>query len=429
MADVFISYRKADRAKAEALAKALEVENLDVWWDAGLETGRPFDEKIQSVLEQAKSVIVIWSKESVKSEWVRAESSIGRERGILVPVMIQSVNIPVPFNLIHTADLRGWTGYRAHAGYRDVVKQVKELAGKQHVKPLKPPPNPAIRALWRAVSAVAVIAVVGTSTWYFKPWEKIAEMNDPAVKAQKAREASLAKLVTFGVQPEDFEKLQWKVIAKQKFKPETLPQLTALADSGDAVAQALLCAVSYWSEPDTVELQQTARNNCRKSSDAGERIGQMYYSTILGMDQKEGPELVRKSAEQGFGWARLAYASLLADGKHVTWDGLKAKELLTALVAEGNIEAEYVLGFFTFDGRLDGKENRQEGVRLMTQAADKGSYPAMYEAGRYYAEGTWGFPLDVPRGRGYLEKLAAQDVDPDLASRAKDLLERMDRRR
>ena len=155
MADVFISYRKADRAKAEALAKALKIENLDVWWDTALETGQTFDEKIQAALEQAKAVIVIWSKESVKSDWVRAESSIGRERGILVPVMVQPVNIPVPFNLIHTADLIGWHGDRAHPGYRDVVKQVKTLAGKTSVKPLKPPPNRAIRALWRTIAVVA----------------------------------------------------------------------------------------------------------------------------------------------------------------------------------------------------------------------------------------------------------------------------------
>lgn len=59
MADVFISYRKADRAKAEALAKALRVENLDIWWDAGIETGETFDEKIQAVLQEAKAVIVV----------------------------------------------------------------------------------------------------------------------------------------------------------------------------------------------------------------------------------------------------------------------------------------------------------------------------------------------------------------------------------
>lgn len=38
-----------------------------------LETGETFDEKIQSVLVQVKCVIVVWSKESVKSQWVRAE--------------------------------------------------------------------------------------------------------------------------------------------------------------------------------------------------------------------------------------------------------------------------------------------------------------------------------------------------------------------
>ncbi len=111
--------------QGQALAAALKIENIDVWWDTALEAGETFDEKIQTVLEQVKCVIVVWSKESVKSEWVRAESSVGRERGILVPVMVQPVNIPVPFNLLHTADLIGWSGDRSHAGYQDVVKQVK----------------------------------------------------------------------------------------------------------------------------------------------------------------------------------------------------------------------------------------------------------------------------------------------------------------
>ncbi|RYG33352.1 MAG: TIR domain-containing protein, partial [Burkholderiales bacterium] len=31
MADVFISYRRSDRAIAEALYKALKEENLDIW--------------------------------------------------------------------------------------------------------------------------------------------------------------------------------------------------------------------------------------------------------------------------------------------------------------------------------------------------------------------------------------------------------------
>src|ERR1700755_3567024 len=110
MADVFISYRHDDRAKAAALAKALAVEALDVWWDDGLTAGEAFDQKIEAGLKDAKAVLVLWSPSSVKSEWVRGEASVGRERGILVPVMVRPTNIPVPFNLLNAIDLTGWWG-------------------------------------------------------------------------------------------------------------------------------------------------------------------------------------------------------------------------------------------------------------------------------------------------------------------------------
>ena len=138
--------------------------------------------------------------------------------------MIQPVNIPVPFNLLHTADLIGWHGDRAHAGYQDVVKQVKELAGKSHVKPLKPPPNRALRALWRTVAVVGVIAVIGASVWVFRPWETLAP-KDPVVEAKKEaaekRETALNSLAPFGLGPGDLDRYSSRYIAERVFKPET----------------------------------------------------------------------------------------------------------------------------------------------------------------------------------------------------------------
>ena len=284
MADVFISYRKADRAKAEALAKALKVENLDVWWDTALETGQTFDEKIQGALEQAKAVIVVWSKELVKSDWVRAESSIGRERGILVPVMIQDVNIPIPFNLIHTADLVGWSGDRSHPGYMDVVKQVKTLAGKSHVKPLRPPPNRALRNVWRAISAVAVIAVVGASVWVFQPWQYF----DPNAQAEAAaraeiekRDASRAKLADFGVDLADFNTMTGHELAARKFKPETMAQLQTLADAGEPAALALICAVETWDYDTRGNDEDKLSATCSQAAEAGDPIGHVYHADFL----------------------------------------------------------------------------------------------------------------------------------------------------
>lgn len=202
MADVFISYRRSDRSIAETLYKALKQENLDIWWDADLQAGDTFDEKIQQVLQTAKAVVVLWSPDAVESEWVRGEGTIGRERGVLVPVMVKPVNIPVPFNLIHTADLCDWRGDRSDPIYRDVVARIKKLASKQNVKPLKPPPNRALRRVWQTMAAVAVIAVAGASLWVFRPWEALKPVDRVAeaeAAATAAHAASRARLAAFGV--------------------------------------------------------------------------------------------------------------------------------------------------------------------------------------------------------------------------------------
>ena len=69
MADIFISYARADRPRAERLAQALERTGSSVWWDREIPPGRSFDEVIEEALSQARSVILIWSDPNNKSAW------------------------------------------------------------------------------------------------------------------------------------------------------------------------------------------------------------------------------------------------------------------------------------------------------------------------------------------------------------------------
>ena len=85
MADIFISYADEDRDRAKLLAKALEGQGWSVWWDRIIPPGKSFDQVIQEAITAAKCVVVLWSKESIKSDWVREEATIGKRRQILVP--------------------------------------------------------------------------------------------------------------------------------------------------------------------------------------------------------------------------------------------------------------------------------------------------------------------------------------------------------
>ncbi len=64
----------------------------------------------EQALKDAKAVVVLWSKHSVDSDWVRAEATQADRYGTLVPVTIEPCNRPIMFELTHTADLSGWNG-------------------------------------------------------------------------------------------------------------------------------------------------------------------------------------------------------------------------------------------------------------------------------------------------------------------------------
>jgi len=127
MRDVFISYAKQDREHAATLAAALESHGWTVWWDRQIPPGRTFDEVIEAALTAARCVLVLWSEASVESRWVRAEASAAAERGILIPVFVESVEPPLEFRNIQAADLTDWSGNADHPELQKLFETVASL--------------------------------------------------------------------------------------------------------------------------------------------------------------------------------------------------------------------------------------------------------------------------------------------------------------
>ena len=105
MADVFISYARADKARVAPLVAAIEARGWSVWWDPEISPGQEFDRQIARELEMAAAVLVIWTPTSVESRWVRGEARDGAERGILVPARFEKVRLPIDVRAFHTTDL------------------------------------------------------------------------------------------------------------------------------------------------------------------------------------------------------------------------------------------------------------------------------------------------------------------------------------
>ena len=127
--NVFISYARDDRERARMLARALEAAGWSVWWDTRIRAGQTFDEVIERELETADSVVVLWSRQSIVSEWVKNEASAALDRGVLVPARIDDIKPPLAFRRRQTADLVGWTGDPSHAGFHALRDAIAALAG------------------------------------------------------------------------------------------------------------------------------------------------------------------------------------------------------------------------------------------------------------------------------------------------------------
>ncbi len=131
MSDIFISYKREEQPTAKKLAVALERYGWSVWWDPHLRAGEHFDDAIEEALRDAKCVIVLWSKQSVNSQYVRDEATYALNREKLVPVAIEGVDPPFRFAGLHTAQLRDWDGSDEFPGFIKLVDDIRINIGSQ----------------------------------------------------------------------------------------------------------------------------------------------------------------------------------------------------------------------------------------------------------------------------------------------------------
>jgi adenylate cyclase len=129
MADIFVSYGRSTEAQAQQVAESLRSAGYSVWRDDELPAHRAYGDVIEERLHSAKAVVVLWSVEAARSQWVRAEADIAREAGTLVQVTIDGTIPPLPFNQIQCADLNGWRGDTSASGWRKVEGSVALLVG------------------------------------------------------------------------------------------------------------------------------------------------------------------------------------------------------------------------------------------------------------------------------------------------------------
>ena len=79
---------------------------------------------IAEALESARCVVVVWSRDSVTSSWVREEADEGQKRGVLIPVLIDEVRPPLGFGRIQAARMIEWDGTPESEAFQKLVADI-----------------------------------------------------------------------------------------------------------------------------------------------------------------------------------------------------------------------------------------------------------------------------------------------------------------
>ncbi|MEO8618872.1 MAG: TIR domain-containing protein [Sphingomicrobium sp.] len=161
---VFVSYARPDESWARAVIDRLEAAGFKTWWDGLIPGGERFGSQIAEALDSASAVVVLWSKNSLKSDWVQDEASVGRDQHRLVPLTIDGSPPPLGFRQIQCIDISRGGPKNGNPAIDRVVAAVGDILGK--------PQNISVRAPIRvdrrnAILAVgtAVAAAAGFGAW------------------------------------------------------------------------------------------------------------------------------------------------------------------------------------------------------------------------------------------------------------------------
>ena len=163
---VFLSYARGDQKRALTVIAALERAGIQVWWDGLLEGGDTFLPTTEAALESADAVVVLWSRTSVDSHWVRDEATRGRERGCLVPLSLDGSHAPLGFRQFQLINVSKWRGKADAPEIASAIRAITVLAGReaQALAPITAP-KPSRRAVLVGGGSAALAAAAGVLIW------------------------------------------------------------------------------------------------------------------------------------------------------------------------------------------------------------------------------------------------------------------------
>ncbi len=136
MQEVFISYAREDKQLVEFLVSNLSNLGLTILWDGMLNTGKDFRSQIDTLIQNSKCQIVLWSSYSINSRFVKDEATEGLIANKLIPIQLGEIKLPLGFRGIHTLK---WDDNLKinYSNLNELIKEIQKLIPTFEAKPLK----------------------------------------------------------------------------------------------------------------------------------------------------------------------------------------------------------------------------------------------------------------------------------------------------
>jgi formylglycine-generating enzyme required for sulfatase activity len=112
------------------MVHALGKTGWNVFWDRTIPISKTWREVVGDEIESCRSMIVVWSKTSILSDWVLDEAEEGKKKRRLFPVLIDDVSQPYGFRSIQAANLVDWDGETDLPEYRRLITDLTTLLGE-----------------------------------------------------------------------------------------------------------------------------------------------------------------------------------------------------------------------------------------------------------------------------------------------------------
>lgn len=140
MSNVFISHSNEDKPIVRKLATDLSSYGVRTWFDEwAIQVGDSIIDRINQGIRESDFILVILSKNSVKSRWVQEEiqaalhKEIESQGGVLIPVIVDDVEVPLFLQHIKYIDLSASEKYEK--GLLELIRAVQQPRREKTPKP------------------------------------------------------------------------------------------------------------------------------------------------------------------------------------------------------------------------------------------------------------------------------------------------------